>query len=314
MCYSVISPLIVPFAAIVFHIAYITHKFQLLYVYETEYETGGAWMSKVFNMLCCCLVIFQFSTFGALVVQGTKADGNQITGRTPNLVVIALPLFTAIFWWFITYWVKPKADYVSLDSNIENVKYQREERFKSEVLKDRLFNPVIVELLPKVWVKKAQQEAVRPIYQPEFRDVVDFVSKTDPNRSSEITWLESEREAQRGSLERRKRSSLIHSNSDISYHTSPTSPNSHYQRQPNANHQQGPPQPYYQQHQQYYPQQPQAPYRPINPHVEGGYEQSAYSMQGNGRMPISRSQSEVGQGIPPARRPLQRGNSDFTRR
>lgn len=135
MSYSITSPLIVPFGFFVFFLAYLTYKYQLLYVYETKHETGGAWFPKVFNMIIVCIAIFQFLTFGALVLASVKNTNGKDVDRAPNLMVFALVFVSLLFWIYITYVVRPRADFISKDIDVEVVKYERDARLDSDVLK-----------------------------------------------------------------------------------------------------------------------------------------------------------------------------------
>jgi hypothetical protein len=47
--YCLITPLLMPFCAIFFAGAYIMYKYQLLYVYVNEYQSGGYMWYAVFN-------------------------------------------------------------------------------------------------------------------------------------------------------------------------------------------------------------------------------------------------------------------------
>lgn len=91
-------------------------------------------------------------------------------------------------------------------TNVERANYQLSERFESAVLKHRLFNPALIELLPKVWVRPQQKDAASALYRPEFQDVVDYVAKLNPAQYQEVQKQEIEREVQRETLRRRRES------------------------------------------------------------------------------------------------------------
>ncbi|KAJ3304034.1 hypothetical protein HDV03_003148 [Kappamyces sp. JEL0829] len=217
MAYSCIAPLIIPFAALIFFLAYLTFKYQLLYIYETKHESGGKWFDNIFHLVVVSMIIFQLTTFGALVVIGvqTVAVVGQDDGKLPNILVIVLPFLTLLFWAYIIYFVKPKSDYVTDNVNVEMARYELDYRFQSDVMKDRLFNPAIVKLLPKVWVRKAQVPLADGLYRPDYRDVVDFVEKTNPAQASSVAKQEHERDAVRDTLERKRRSNLVVSEVDM---------------------------------------------------------------------------------------------------
>lgn len=95
--------------------------------------------------------------------------------------------------------MKPRSEFVSDELTLEESAYFRDSRFESEVLKDRVFNPCIVKLLPKVWVKKEMKVAASSIYHPQYQDVIDYVDKTETNpmKLLEIRDLEKERDKMR---------------------------------------------------------------------------------------------------------------------
>jgi hypothetical protein len=111
------------------------------------------------------------------------------------LLVIALPIVTILFFIYITYYVKPKADYVSSRVDVNGANYQSEARLQDEIFKNRLFNPAIVKLLPKVWVRKEMKAAASILYRPEFDDVIDFAKRTNPLTAIDVQRQESERQA-----------------------------------------------------------------------------------------------------------------------
>ena len=120
-----------------------------------------------------------------------------------------------LFWLYITYYVKPKADYVSSRVDVTGANYQAEARFQNEILKNRLFNPAIVKLLPKVWVRKEMKVAAATLYRPEYEDVIDYAEKTNPVTAMEVKRQESERQAQRASIARQNHRNS-HSNGTLS--------------------------------------------------------------------------------------------------
>jgi hypothetical protein len=51
---------------------------------------------------------------------------------------------------------------------------------------DRVFNPAVSKPLRKVWVRPELAFFLESIYQPEFQNTVDFVRKSDPERTIAI--------------------------------------------------------------------------------------------------------------------------------
>ncbi|KAJ3275369.1 hypothetical protein HDV01_000661 [Terramyces sp. JEL0728] len=211
ICYSLVAPLIVPFTALAFIIAYICMKYQFLYVYETKTETHGVWWPKVFNLICVCIGLFQLTTFGSLVIIGatvTGTDGGD--GRAANLMVVFLVPATILFWLYVQQVMKPKADFVSKKLDVDAIPFEVDERLNSEVLKNKVFNPAVIKLLPKVWVKKDATSALPDIYKPDYKDVIDFVRQTDPGRLKEAQTQAKEREEQLSTLLRHRSKHITH--------------------------------------------------------------------------------------------------------
>jgi hypothetical protein len=200
--FSLLAPLIVPFCAVTFGVAYMTMKYQLFYVYQTQHESGGIWWPKIFNVVCFSIGLFQATVFGALVVFGTVARSS--VSRYPNLMVAPLPFLTFGFWLYCTVMLEPQSQFLSKDLNVNVPNYKREERFETDVLKNRVFNPAVIKLLPKVWVRKDVASELALYYQPKYKDVIDYVKQTNPSRLGETADQELQRQQQRNSLSRHK--------------------------------------------------------------------------------------------------------------
>jgi hypothetical protein len=200
--YSLTAPLIVPFCAATFGVAYVTMKYQLFYVYQTQHESGGIWWPKIFNVVCFSIGLFQATVFGTLVVFGTVSRSS--VSRYPNLMVAPLPFLTFAFWLYCTFLLEPQSQFLSKDLNVNIPNYKREERFETDVLKNRVFNPAVIKLLPKVWVTKDVASDLSLYYQPKYKDVIDYVKQTNPSRLGETTDQEMQRQQQRNSLSRHK--------------------------------------------------------------------------------------------------------------
>lgn len=53
--YTVICPFLLPVALIYFALAYVVYRYQVLYVFERSYESGGMHWPAMFDRLCLCL-------------------------------------------------------------------------------------------------------------------------------------------------------------------------------------------------------------------------------------------------------------------
>ncbi|KAL8280604.1 hypothetical protein RQP46_006927 [Phenoliferia psychrophenolica] len=69
LTYSVISPLILPFATLYFGMAYLVYKYKLLFVYYRPYESRGQAWPLAFNRIAWGMIIFQVFMMGLFVVR-----------------------------------------------------------------------------------------------------------------------------------------------------------------------------------------------------------------------------------------------------
>lgn len=198
MTYSLITPLILPFAAVSFALAYLVLKYQLLFVFETGVESGGVWWPRVFNLICFIIGFFQSITFGALVVLGArKGDARQAETKIPNLLITPLPFITVAFWLYGTFYLRTKVSRVP-ENIAKSISAPADSTNGNSrvALKGKIFNPAVVKILPKVWVKKNQEEELPNVYKPEFENLIDFVSKTKaPEAMASVQRQENQRHA-----------------------------------------------------------------------------------------------------------------------
>ncbi|KAK5672208.1 hypothetical protein BDV3_000727 [Batrachochytrium dendrobatidis] len=212
--YAVIAPIIVPFVTVLFLLAYVVMKYQLLYVYEVKQETGGTWWPKVFNIMCFIVGAFQLMTFGSIVVTSAvkSSTGN---GKSQSMIVVVLVFITIAFYLFCSFYLAPRAAYVSKrhsaaflplidhrDGSTTAVDDRgnsattvadpesgaEHEARKSAVsdknaLANRLFNPAMVKPLVKVWVAPQSKSMLHTFYHPDYLDLVDYVRKTKVGES-----------------------------------------------------------------------------------------------------------------------------------
>ncbi|KAG0289684.1 hypothetical protein BGZ96_006809 [Linnemannia gamsii] len=102
LLYSVISPLILFFAAIYFSLSSLAYKYQLMYVFRTKVETGGRLFRVVYNRLLAALILFQIVMIGVL---------NLKTAHRQSLAIIPLPILTILFKIFLSKTYDPKIDF-----------------------------------------------------------------------------------------------------------------------------------------------------------------------------------------------------------
>ncbi|KAJ3333288.1 hypothetical protein HDU76_009775 [Blyttiomyces sp. JEL0837] len=85
LTYAAIAPLILPFCALFFAVAYFIFKYQLLYVHVPKYETGGMLTPIVARRMLIGIIIFQFTMMAVLAIKygasGVPNPGNGGGGR-----------------------------------------------------------------------------------------------------------------------------------------------------------------------------------------------------------------------------------------
>jgi len=69
LAYSVIAPIILPFALVFFMLSWLTWRYQVLYVFVRKYESGGTMWPFFFNRMLFCLWLFQVFTSCALTAK-----------------------------------------------------------------------------------------------------------------------------------------------------------------------------------------------------------------------------------------------------
>ena len=171
LAYSVVAPLIVPCAFVLFVLVYIVMKYQMRYVYETRIESGGTWFRKVSGFICICMAMFQLLTLGAIVlICGARSKTGN--GRTQAILTAILPFLTFLFWLMISKILGPKAQFYSVPttSPFETRAHADEDVIP---LDNTLFDPVIVKPLMKVWVDLDQK--LPTVYSTVYTDVDDFI-------------------------------------------------------------------------------------------------------------------------------------------
>ncbi|ORZ09882.1 hypothetical protein BCR42DRAFT_116808 [Absidia repens] len=106
LIYSVISPLVLPFAMVYFMLATMVFKYLLMYVFVTGVETGGQIWRILFNRMLVSILLFQVVMIGVLKLK--DADG-------PAYSCVPLPIFTALFKLYCLRRLDPHAYYYKAD-------------------------------------------------------------------------------------------------------------------------------------------------------------------------------------------------------
>lgn len=187
--YSVVAPLIVVIASMFFWLVLIVYKYQLYYVYQTKLETHGDWFPKVFSLLCLSIAMSQLTTFGSLVIVSAIPSTNLgvENGKLQSMLVGLLAAVTAVYWFWITRYIAPAGEYAAkqlADIEMNEGDVSPASNSERDVLGSRVFNPCVVQPLAKVWVKDDANYRLTEIYDPQYKDLVDYVKKTNPGAVS----------------------------------------------------------------------------------------------------------------------------------
>lgn len=89
LIYSVNAPLMVPFAALYFAMAYIVYAYQLIFVYRTHFETNGQFWPLAFSRMVAGMFIWQVMMIGLLSLK---------KGFAQSPLLLPLPVITLLFY------------------------------------------------------------------------------------------------------------------------------------------------------------------------------------------------------------------------
>ncbi|KAJ3330182.1 hypothetical protein HDU91_003663 [Kappamyces sp. JEL0680] len=193
-CYSLVAPLIVPFTAMAFTFAYVTIKYQLLYVYEPKIESGGSWWPKVSALLCFCLGWFQLTTVGSVLVVGAQSPSifRSHEETIPCVLLAILPFLTLAFYLYLCHVMLPQSEFLDhrsfkfVSSHDEELALLPAAAPGNPNLTQRLFNPASYLPLPKIWVQPEKAEFAHALYSPMYESEVDFIRSVNPALADEI--------------------------------------------------------------------------------------------------------------------------------
>jgi len=110
--YMCIAPLLVPFGALFFAFAYLMYKYQLLYVYVNEYQSGGNMWYQVFNRSMIIFICASLVLLGYLGLKKAFYSG-------PFYLMFPLPFLLAYFWDFCNRKFKTPSAAMSLECAVE---------------------------------------------------------------------------------------------------------------------------------------------------------------------------------------------------
>jgi hypothetical protein len=110
--YCCISPLLSPFGLVFYAFAYLMYKYQLLYVYINEYQSGGYMWYAVFNRSMVALIAGVVTLLGYLGIRETFFSG-------PFYLLAPLPFCISYFWYKCEERFKVASMSLSLESAID---------------------------------------------------------------------------------------------------------------------------------------------------------------------------------------------------
>ena len=85
LAYAAVSPIILPFTLIYFIFCWVFWRYNILYVSERCFESGGRMWDQIFRQICACLFIFEFFTGEA--------------GKGLRRCMAPFHLLWACYWW-----------------------------------------------------------------------------------------------------------------------------------------------------------------------------------------------------------------------
>ncbi|TPX37211.1 hypothetical protein SmJEL517_g00833 [Synchytrium microbalum] len=116
LTYSQILPIVLPFCALCFGIAWVVYKYQLLYVHIPKFETLGGFVPLVVNRTMLGLVIYQIVMLAVLALKMVPRDGAEVEkfdfvfiraatwGPYAYTLLSMIPLLIITF--FVYWWMK----------------------------------------------------------------------------------------------------------------------------------------------------------------------------------------------------------------
>jgi hypothetical protein len=112
LTYCCIAPLLMPLGALYFALAYLMYKYQLLYVFINDYQSGGFMWYAVFSRSVVAMVCGSMTLLGYVGIHMT-----QYTSCFYSLV--PLPLALIYFWWSCRKHFQHKTNTLALEDAVE---------------------------------------------------------------------------------------------------------------------------------------------------------------------------------------------------
>jgi uncharacterized membrane protein YgcG len=120
MAYSCIAPLLMPVCSLFYVLAYLMYKYQLLYVYINQHQSGGNLWYSVFNMSIVALVSGVFTLLSYLLIRGSnESELDAGTFNGPFYGLLPVPFFIFLFWYHCDRRFKRQSMSLALESALE---------------------------------------------------------------------------------------------------------------------------------------------------------------------------------------------------
>lgn len=104
--YACVSPIILPFSALFFGLGYIVVKYQLIYVYISQWESGGQFWPIIYPRMLIGLLVAQFTLIGLFLLKN---------GWYQYILALPLPVITYWFYYSIQLKYNYKSQYLCVN-------------------------------------------------------------------------------------------------------------------------------------------------------------------------------------------------------
>jgi hypothetical protein len=121
--YSLIAPIIIPFATVYFALGFVVFKYQLVHVFVQKFESGGVFWPVVYSKMSSSLFIAQLCLVGILGLKEVPAQA---------VLVVPLPVLTLLFDRYIHGAIKEKLVSLPLPQMVEIDALRKAERLLRE--------------------------------------------------------------------------------------------------------------------------------------------------------------------------------------
>ena len=178
LTYSCISPFLMPFCTLFFAFAYLMYKYQLLYVYINEYQSGGDMWYAVFDRSIISLLFSSVTLLGYLSIQ---LNETYLAG--PFYFMLPLPFSVWYFWRYCDHKFRKASMHLSLDFSKEIDMRTKERKHNNRSTPLDTFSPSLYRQ-PSLVEGRVYPEAYR---REENDDVIDYIAPEVDTRTRAAT-------------------------------------------------------------------------------------------------------------------------------